>query len=148
VRHMPTVRRGLTRRSIAFSLAALFLVAGSGSTLAAAPAPPAIQLNSVTPFLAGGTCHFTLNFTVTGLSGKPSALWGVSAITPTLLAPTGGTATVATVTKADNGLAQEGIPNVLHANDGAATGAWYVFLQNPKGAVVALSSGVASTSSC
>jgi hypothetical protein len=144
-----TIRNRRAWRGIAAIASVAILMTSAGTALAAAPSPVAIHLNSVTAFAHSGSCEFTLNFTVTGLTGKPSALWGVEAIVPDSIAPSGGTATVATVTKADNGVAKEGVPNVSHANDGHDTGPWYVFVLDPRhNSIVALSGPVNGTSSC
>jgi len=132
-----------TLRLMAATFAAVALVGVSaGAAISAPPPPPSITLNSVTPFLDGANCAFTLNYTVNGLKGKPSKLWGVGAIVPTHIFPAGGTAGVGTVTKADNGVPKNGVPGASHPNDGHATVGWTVYLIDPTTNQVVALSGV------
>ena len=127
----------------------VLLLAGTAGAQAAPPPPPSITLNSVTPYADPTDCEFRVNYTVSGLKGKPSQQWGVAAIVPVHIFPGNGTAGLGFVTKADNDIPQDGIPNLSHPNDGHATAAWWVYLVNTKtNSVVALDGPVSVNSTC
>ena len=123
------------------SLAALLAVLLPAATAQAATIPPRISWSGITVSSPGPTsCDIkaqTVSFTVTYLTGNPTAAWTVTAFGENGSKPPVVTLQLGTVTKADNGVTE----SVQVALQGVTVGsagkiAFYVQLIDPSGKAV------------
>ena len=122
------------------SLAALLAVLLPAATAHAATIPPRISWGGVTVSSPGATtCQIaaqTVTFTVTGLTGNPTAAWTVTA-TGEIDGNIVATLPLGAVTRADNGATESVLVGPVSVTDGSARQIkFFVKLFDPSGKAV------------